>query len=156
MSIVAITAGIVLLNASQKNQPQAKTTDIGTPIGIIGNFAITDKQYIVPISNQSLPQIQAYTDPLAEGDKLTGNGIEFTTEFLAELAKHHIAVTSATIYTRDYSILRLATDTNVIYKEKPSASTLASSLQSMLSVFTIEGRVPSEIDFRFDKPVLRY
>lgn len=156
MSLTAITAGIVLLNASQKNQPEAKITDVGTAVGIVGSYAITDKQYIVPITNQSLPQIQVFTDPLIDGDRLTGNGIEFTTELLFELQKNHIAVASVSIYTRDYSILRLVTNTIVIYKEKGSASELAASLQSMLSVFTIEGRNPSEIDFRFDKPVLRY
>jgi hypothetical protein len=92
---------------------------------------------------------------LQDGDRLTGQGIEFTTELLSHLLKKQVAVQSVTIYTRDYSVMRLG-DTNVVYKEKGSASELASSLQSMLSVFTIEGRVPSEIDFRFDKPVLRY
>lgn len=155
MSLGTIGVGIVLLNASQKNQSQAKATDTGTPVGLVGSLAITDSQYIVPVSNTSLPVIQVLTDPLATGDKLAGQGIEFTTVFLGELAKKQVAVQSVTLYTRDYSVLHLA-NTNVIYKEKSSASELASSLQSMLSVFTIEGRVPSEIDFRFDKPVLRY
>lgn len=155
MSIGTISIGIVLLNASQNNQPQAKTTDVGVPVALVGSLAITDKQYIVPVSNPALPVIQTLTDPLQDGDRLTGQGIEFTTELLSVLIKNQVAVQSVTIYTRDYSVLHLG-NTNVVYKEKESASILASSLQSMLSVFTIEGRMPTEIDFRFDKPVLRY
>jgi len=155
LSLGTISAGIALLNASQKNQPQAKTIDIGVPVALVGSLAITDKQYIVPVSNPALPVIQTQTDPLQDGDRLAGQGIEFTTEFLSALSKNQVAVQSVTIYTRDYSVLHL-NNTNVVYKEKESASVLASSLQSMLSVFTIEGRNPTEIDFRFDKPVLRY
>lgn len=156
LSCGAISAGILLLNASQNKPSQAINTDVGTLVGLIGSLAITDKQYIVPVSNQPLPIIQAVTDPLESGDRLSGQGIEFTTELLRELSKNQVAVESVTLYTRDYSILLLSTNTNVIYKEKGSASELATSLQSMLSVFTIEGRMPTEIDFRFDKPVLRY
>lgn len=156
LSVGTITTGITLLNASQNNQPQAKDTDYGTPVGTIGTLAVTDKQYIVPVTSQSLPSVQILTDPLKTGDKLAGQGIEFTTQLLAALAKNQVAVDQVTIYTRDYSVLHLTTNTNLIYKEKPSVTELVSSLQSMLSVFTIEGRNPTEIDFRFDKPVLRY
>ena len=155
LSLGIISAGIYILNASQNAQPKVEVVDVGTPVALIGSVAVTDKQYIVPISNPSLPVIQTHTDPLKDGDRLTGQGIEFTTELLYHLSQKQVAVQSVTIYTRDYSVLRLS-NTNVVYKEKGSASTLATSLQSMLSVFTIEGRVPSEIDFRFDKPVLRY
>jgi hypothetical protein len=154
LSLGTIGTGLALLNASQKNQPQI-TTDAGTPVALIGSLAITEKQYIVPVSNPSLPVIQTFTDTLQVDDRLSGQGIEFTTQLLSELGKKQVAVQRVTIYTRDYSVLHLA-NTNVIYKEKASASELASSLQSMLSVFTIEGKMPLEIDFRFDKPVLRY
>jgi hypothetical protein len=157
LSFLIIIGGIFLLDKSEKNIEANTVVDYGKIVASVGNFFVTDKHFIVVSRAQrAIPVINIKTDPLTVGDRLSGQGIEVTLELLGILGNNKVAVESVTLYTNEYIVLKLMNPTIVIINENHNTAELASSLQSMLSVFTIEGRMPKEIDFRFDKPVVRY
>lgn len=132
----------------------------GDIIARTGNYSVsTSGRIFEQVPDTSLPELIIGTDKLLPGDVLTGNEIKNTLAILALLKKNGIAVRSIYIYTKEYCVLEIPNQSGtirVLYNENSNPTGLISSLQSIVSVFTIEGKVPDEVDFRFDKPVLRY
>ena len=127
------------------------------PVARIKIYAISEKG-IVLSSNASphLPEIDVSIDTPTVGSRLGGVELAMTLSFLNELKFRNIGVGSVKIYSKDMMILTTADTIRVLYASTNDVVALSSSLQTMLSVFTIEGTRPREIDLRYDKPVLRY
>ncbi len=157
LSVGAIGLGLKLLYNTQQSAQTTPQDMRGETVARIGVLALTSNGYVVSSPDyESLPELTLYTDPLFPGDKIQGEEVLKTGQLLLLFKKNDIAVVSATIYTKDYCVLTLPETIRVLYNDKSDVRTLTSSLQSMMAVFTIEGTKPEEIDFRYDKPVIRY
>jgi hypothetical protein len=60
------------------------------------------------------------------------------------------------VFHDDYWEINLAGNLTVLLKEEADLSDQVASLQFILNRSKIEGKIPSKIDLRFDKPVLKY
>lgn len=157
LSSGAILFGLKLLYDAQQNIKAAPVATNGEPVARIDSLVLTADGVIATSSGSfEIPILTVHTDPLSPGDRIKGVEVQKTVEILALLKKNNVAVESVTIYNKDYCVLILPETIRVLYNSNSDARTLISSLQTMMAVFTIEGRIPEEIDFRFDKPVIRY
>lgn len=79
---------------------------------------------------------------------------EFKKELEEELLKTNLGF-SEIIFTQDSSLsVELASGEKIIFSFRKPVKSQVSSLQLMLSRFTIEGKKVEQLDFRFDKPVV--
>ncbi|MBI4130207.1 hypothetical protein HY468_02735 [Candidatus Roizmanbacteria bacterium] len=133
-----------------------------TPSPVLGiasmnGFILDEKGSVVAYhQTEQLPLIQASIPPLTIGDRIESEELLVTIAVLRKLQEEGIAAVEARIYNATYMELTMEHDVHILFNTTNDPVLLSSSLQTMLSVFTIEGRFPKEIDFRFSKPVIRY
>lgn len=79
---------------------------------------------------------------------------EFKKELEEELLKTNLGF-SEIIFTQDSLLsVKLASGEKITFSLRKPVKSQVSSLQLMLSRFTIEGKKVEQLDFRFDKPVV--
>lgn len=84
--------------------------------------------------------------------KISSNSITQNLEIL--LAKNNIPFSSVSVSTDSSLLVTLTSQEKVVFSSQKSFDSQISSLQVMLSRFTIEGKRFVVLDFRFDKPVI--
>lgn len=70
------------------------------------------------------------------------------------LAKRNIPFSSVSLSTDSSVLVTLASQEQIVFSSQKSLDSQISSLQAVLSRFTIEGKRFTVLDFRFDKPVI--
>jgi hypothetical protein len=133
--------------------------DEGIPLASIDQFVITSTGLIKERTGNAYPLLTVQTDPVVPGDILRSPEITTSLRLIENLQKNGIAVGSISIYTTEYCVVELpvkADTIRVLYNSQSDTVSLVSTLQGILTMVTIEDTKPVEIDFRFDKPILRY
>ena len=149
---------LLLVVGLYKGYPRTQTEIMTTPIAAIAQlsgFGVSDTGRVLSrVTSNELPFIDANAPILFGGEQLKGNGIETTLAFLSALKQHNIEVTYINLYDAQYMDLLLASKVVIVYNNSIEPIAMASSLQNMLGLFTIEGRMPTTIDIRYRQPVV--
>ena len=129
---------------------------IGYPVAVVQESLIDANGNVVgPFNQEDLAVIEISTDPLLYNTRIESEALRYSLSLLHLLQVAGFNVSTITIY-HDWYITATVLDTiRILYTIHTDSDTLVSSLQSMLSAFTIEGVTLEEIDFRFDKPIVR-
>jgi hypothetical protein len=100
-----------------------------------------------------VPTLNARTDPLRAGLTVSGDAIETTLGVLGELSRTPLAVTQVTIYNDSYIELLLEDGTKMLFTSTRTPYDIRTTLQSIHTAYTMEGRVLDRIDYRYSKPL---
>jgi len=88
--------------------------------------------------------------------ELLKNITEDSKKIESNLKKKNIPFSSIFSYGNDSFLVKLKNNEEIIFSKNKDISFQVSSLQLMLSRFTIEGKRIKRVDFRFDKPVVSF
>ncbi len=91
----------------------------------------------------------SFISPLAKEES-------FSTEKVNELLKKNSISFSSVVFINDSFLVSLSSGEEVILSSQKNLEQQISSLQVILSRFTIEGKKFSRLDFRYDKPLVTF
>lgn len=155
--IVVVSFVFIQNNQNIKKQVNEKEKPEKEVLGVIDGFSVDEDGLLLRRNaDNNLPDIKIETQSVRGGEKVSGEEIEKTLRVLKELKKLGLEVKKVEVYNRERMDLIFANNTRIIYNSSVDPFTLSSSLQFMFSRFKIDGRMPVEIDFRYNKPVVRF
>ncbi|MCL5970032.1 MAG: hypothetical protein M1450_00820 [Patescibacteria group bacterium] len=117
--------------------------------GVFAYIVLTRSLYLLPIpSSLSLKDITP--------QEILRNINRDSKEIESNLQKKNIPFSSVFSYGNDSFLVKLKNNEEIILSKNKDISFQVSSLQLMISRFTIEGKRIKRVDFRFDKPVVSF
>lgn len=128
-----------------------------TVVGVDGEIYTVDADGVVLSqypNMTNMPFIRIAAGPLQPGSVIADRNITAAIGFLRATAPI-VAVSEVTPY--DGSSLQARSETmSIVFPQHADMRTLARTLQTMISGFRIKGTLPTTIDLRFDKPVIKF
>ncbi len=125
----------------------------GNHVFVIDGNGIVFMSSILRVSN--IPMIEADVDKLSVGSKFEEIYTSSVFQALVELQHVGISIKHVLIKNKE-EIVFISDDGLIISSTTISPQKLATSLQIMLRGLKIEGKKPSSIDVRFDKPIIHF
>jgi hypothetical protein len=101
-----------------------------------------------------LPRIILPTDPMRVGEKLKDTRVAVALAFIEGLGTFS-PVTSMEWQEGWYFLAKVGKTDIFIPQDKPMSGLLA-TLQTLLAGFRIKGTLPTVVDLRFDKPIVKF
>ncbi len=136
---------------------KAEKPKFGKPVARIGEFSVDLKGQVRRVGeSENLPQIVVLTEPLFGNERIENYEFNKILFILDRAEKSELDVEKIAVYNKERIDFYLKNGIMVTVNSELDADYFISSLQIMLSRFKIEGKVPASIDYRFNKPVVKF
>lgn len=150
---------MILLNNRNANSPNNATSAADESSGAIvaaisTKFLDETGKVVSDKPEQYVPHIDVTIPALIEGERLVDPAIRSTLALINEFSRSELAVERVTIYNDNYIELSLSDQTRIVCSTKCDPFLVVSTLRSIHSAYTIEGRLLDTVDFRFSKPFI--
>lgn len=139
-----------LVIVARRREPIAKIT-LESIVGLIDR-----EGYIIGIDDgvRALPLITLEPLRVSVGQQERSESVRTALALIAALPPPYV-MRKITRFDR-LSIVGELQETNIIVPQSSDASTISSSLQTILEGLRIKGTMPTRIDLRFDKPIIQF
>lgn len=117
---------------------------------------ILDKEGVVlpdSLAGGMLPTVFVDLPAVQVGKTITDPRIVLALAFLDALDE---SIRIETVFENDASLQAKSGKTDIFIPQKGDAQTLAATLQTLFMGFRIKGSLPTVIDLRFDKPIVKF
>lgn len=104
--------------------------------------------------NYQLPMLEFDVSPGPIGTALTDPNVQGALMFLVR-TKSLLPIQKIT-NGEGSSLLAISDKTNILFAQQSDGQAIAATLQTLLSGFRIKGTLPTTIDLRFDKPIVKF
>ncbi len=105
-------------------------------------------------SSQSLPRLVVPITTLRIGEKITDRRVAAAIAFIIGM---RAIMPVRVVSVEDETSLRAKSDKlDILFPQEEPTSALLATLQTLLSGFRIKGTLPTFIDLRFDKPIIKF
>lgn len=123
-----------------------------------GLFIVDDSGYIFDkiATNSGLPLLRLDNKEVNLGTNITQNNLNTALKIVNLSQYNNIRIVDIVPLDENTVLLMLDQGTQVIVDSNSQAEEIVSSLQMIIKRFTIEGKILTKIDFRFDKPVISF
>lgn len=123
-----------------------------------GLFIVDEGGYVFEkiATNSGLPLLNIETKEVNLGTNITQNSLSKALKIVRLSQDSNIRIVNITPLDETGVSLTLDQGTLVFIDSNSQAEEIVSSLQMIIKRFTIEGKILSKIDFRFEKPVISF
>lgn len=120
-----------------------------------GNFGIDSQGYIIDGGeDDTLPRLLFPIEHVLIGEISSDPGVSASVAFLRQLSRA-ISIKSIERFDTQSLVAKSAT-TDIIFPQNGDVATVVTTLQTLINGFRMKGTLPTVIDLRFDKPVVRF